>query len=716
MVALGLLLAGAAPAWAAAGDWLDHGEAELRLIAAVDAAGAAERLDVGLQFKLQPGWKIYWRSPGDAGFPPVLDWSGSGNLGAAEMRWPVPERFSLFGLETFGYGGEVVFPIEVQPARAGTALALRATVNYLVCEEICVPYSGEVRLDLPAGEAERSRDALLIDQFSALVPGDGSRAGLTLESALLSGATESPVLKVVARSDVAFTAADLIVEGPPGFSYPKPRVVLSDGGKEARIEIPVQRGPRAEGVLEGKRLTLTLFDGRRGLEREIIARHDSMPSIGPLPGGQPAGSPFLVILAVAVLGGLILNLMPCVLPVLSLKLLSIVDLGGQGRNRVRAKFLATASGIVASFLLLAAGAAALKALGLTVGWGIQFPQPLFLAAMALIVTLFALNLFGLFEIRLPSPVLTAASSGGSGKGLFGDFATGGFATLLATPCSAPFVGTAIGFALSRGTAEIFLIFAALALGLALPYLLIAAFPGLVGRLPRPGPWMIRLRQVLGLALAGTALWLLTVLAAQVGPAAAALIGGLLLLIGLLFAPRLAPGAILEAIPGASSGPSSGAAPGTLGRSGLRATMIAVLALSVIALPLAFERTSEVDAAAERADGWEPLDLARIASVVGDGGVVFVDVTADWCITCQVNKKLVIDRDPVAGRLADDEVVTMRGDWTQPSQVISDYLAAFGRYGIPFNAVYGPGAPDGEALGELLTADHVMDALARAGGG
>lgn len=714
------ILSGVPAAQAAASPWLDHEQARVRLIAASNAVGEADTINLGLQFELEPGWKIYWRSPGDAGFPPVLDWSASDNLESAEMAWPVPHRFSLFGLETFGYSDEVVLPIQASLSRPGEALHLKAGLRYLVCEEICIPHNAELSLDLPTGTAASARETLLIEQFRGLVPGDGSKVGLALEATALTGTAEAPLLEVAARSERPFEAPDLLVEGPPGYSFGKPEVSLAEDGRLAILRLASARGPAAEGVIEGKRLIVTLTDGRRGLETEVVARYAdpaaaTTGTLGAASDGRPGPAPgptlsLAAILGLALLGGLILNLMPCVLPVLSIKLLSVVSHGGRERGPVRIGFLASAAGILFSFLLLAGAAIALKSGGMAVGWGIQFQQPVFLSAMAVIVTLFALNLFGLFEIPLPgflaglatvgaqrggAPADGAPADGGPADGpghqesLAGHFLTGAFATLLATPCSAPFLGTAVGFALASGPGEILAVFAALGLGLALPYLLIAALPSLATALPRPGPWMIWLRRVLGLALLATTLWLLSVLAVQIGSLATLLAAALLAVLALVFGfgRRL---------------PRSAAA-----------GLALATAVAAVVLPAAFETRPEATPAAAAGD-WEPLDTARIAQYVAEGRVVFVDVTADWCITCQVNKTLVIDSAAVAERLFGAEsVVTMRGDWTLPSQAITDYLTSFGRYGIPFNAVYGPGAPDGQALPELLSVEAVMDALDRA---
>jgi suppressor for copper-sensitivity B len=688
----GLLLAffflalGLGPAAASTTAWLDHEQARVRLIAAAGDGQSPGDLRLGLQFSLEPGWKIYWRTPGEAGIPPVLDWSGSDNLASAELRWPAPHRFSLFGIDTFGYSGEVVLPIRAQAEHAGQPVHLKAQLSYLTCSDICIPRDGVLELDLPGAGVPPSPEGFLIAEAERLVPGDGRAAGLGLDRAMLVGDPEDPVLEVVARSDTPFEAPDLLVEGPPGYLFAKPTVAFANDRHEAVLRLQSQRGLLAEGVLEGKLVTLTLTDGQRGMEQVAVTRY--APGMAS-PVAADAAT-LLRMLALAVLGGLILNLMPCVLPVLSIKLLSVVKQGGRDRRDVRISFLASAAGILFSFLVLAAFAVALKAGGMAVGWGLQFQHPLFLAAMAVLLTLFACNLFGFFEVPLPRALADAAGSG-RGHGLAGHFASGAFATVLATPCSAPFLGAAVAFALARGPGEILMIFAALGVGLALPYLAVAAVPGLAARLPHPGPWMVTLRRVLGLALAGTAVWLLSVLAGQISMAAAVLAGALLVCLGAVLGLRA-----------------------RLKRP-LGPVLAAVLALAVLLVPAGFGPGGH-SANAGAGDGWLAFDQGEIARRVAAGEVVFVDVTADWCLTCQVNKKLVIESAAVADDFETNGVVRMRADWTRASDEISDYLAGFGRYGIPFNVVYGPGAPAGETLPELLTVNSVLAATAKAVGG
>jgi len=677
----------------AASDWARTEQTALRLVSAAAATGSGDAVRVALQFQMKPDWKIYWRSPGDAGYPPRLDWAGSGNLADAKIAWPAPTRFEVLGMQTLGYKDEVLLPVTARPEVPGAPLRLRARVEYLACADICIPYEATLALDLPAGPSAPTAHTHLIDRFEARVPGPPSGM-VAIERAALGGSRANPVLRIAARGARPFSAPDIFVEGARDFWFGPPEVRLRDGGRLAELRVPVGAEPGLAAGLVGQRLTLTLVDrGGAGPPRSLEDRVE----VAKAAPEAPTAAALAAMIGLALLGGLILNLMPCVLPVLSLKLLSVVGHGGAGAARVRRSFVATFAGVVATFLLLGAVLVGLKLAGVTVGWGIQFQQPLFLIAMTVVVSLFAANLWGVFAIGLPSGVTTAIARTGPGdreEGVLGPFLAGAFATLLATPCSAPFLGTAVGFALARGPGEIMSIFAALGVGMALPYLLIAARPGLATRLPRPGPWMGKLRVVLGLALAGTAFWLLSVLAVQAGLAAALAVGGAMTAAVLLLAARRRLGA-----GGARVAP---------------ALVVALVALAFVApalLPSAGERAAP-DASRIQ---WRPFDRAAIPALVADGKTVFVDVTADWCITCQVNKSLVLETDEMETWFGRADVIPMRADWTLPDPAISDYLAGFERYGIPFNAVYGPGARGGIALPEILTGDAVRAALRRAKG-
>ena len=694
---IALAVAASAAGWAgvadaARGGWVsqelvDGDFVDARLIASANGVGELESIPAGLHIRLPDGWKTYWRSPGEAGLPPTVDWTGSGNTADVRFDWPAPHRFTLFGIDTFGYAEEVVFPLQVTPQQPGEAVSLTGRLDLLVCSDICIPAQFDLSLDLPAASATAdSRSANLIDRFAAIVPEDGAASGLAIARVTAQdGPAERLFVEATAREP--FAAPDIFVEAELGFSFGAPAITFEQDGRRLTAEIGLLEAPSDAPALDALPITVTVVDGGRTLE------WSGMTSAAETAGVTGGTTGFVGILLLAVLGGLILNLMPCVLPVLSLKLLSVLGHGGGSARAVRTGFLATAAGIVASFLVLAGAAIAVKLAGGAVGWGIQFQQPLFLIAMVVIITLFACNLLGFFEIALPSAVGDAALKVGQGNSLAGHFGTGAFATLLATPCSAPFLGTAVGFALSRGPFEIVAVFLALGVGLALPYLAVAAMPRLATKLPRPGPWIIVMKRLLSLALIATALWLLSVLLVQSGAAAAALIGGLMVAMGLMLWRR-------KALAGGARFAGTAAA--------------AVLAVAAFLAPLPFDRAQSGPSDAMVEMDWANFDRSAIDGLVAGGNVVFVDVTADWCLTCQANKQLVLQRGTVAERLGDDDVVPMRADWTLPDEAIASFLASYGRYGIPFYVVYGPNSPDGVVLPELLTSDIVLEAIGEAG--
>ncbi|MDA1091617.1 MAG: protein-disulfide reductase DsbD family protein [Proteobacteria bacterium] len=690
--------------------WQQTEQSAVRLIAATETTGNAETLTLGLHFKLKPGWKIYWRSPGDAGFPPEPDWMGSQNLKSAVMHWPAPERFSVLGLETLGYKKEVVFPLTVTRTDTAKPLRIAGTIRYLTCDDICIPYDADVALTIPHGPdgapIKPSQFAHLISRYQSSVPGDGNRHGLDIEAAETWGDGKNVFLRVRATATLPFQAPDLFPEGPSELTFSKPSVRLGPDRRSAVLEAKVFGSKYLKGPdksLAGKTLTLTLVDGKRSAEKRlgVVVTTAKTPITNQAGSGAPGDTltPIALILAFALLGGLILNLMPCVLPVLSIKLLGVVGHGGGERRLVRLSFLASAAGIVFAFLGLAAALIALKTAGMTIGWGIQFQQPWFLIAMTLLVTAFACNLWGFFEVRLPMWVADLGEHSSHAHGLGGHSLQGAFATLLATPCSAPFLGTAVGFALARGAFEIAAVFTALGLGLALPYLAIAAFPGLATRLPKPGPWMITMKRILGFALAATGVWLLSVLTASVGLKAAIGVGVLATAGGgLLYLGRLLPDGARRRAPlwMAAVALAAFMVPGWLGDAAGRVNVRDASAGDDVLSKL-----------------WTPFDETAIATLVAAGNTVFVDVTADWCITCQINKAFVLNRTDVLAALQGDKVVAMQADWTRPDPAISEFLARHQRYGIPFDAVYGPGAPGGIVLPELLRQDIVLDAIMQA---
>ncbi|MDC0443809.1 protein-disulfide reductase DsbD family protein [Alphaproteobacteria bacterium] len=698
MALLLVMLDSAAPLHAASqsnmatGAWVgDPAYGEVRLVSAVSAMGNLQELPLGLEFRLAPGWKIYWRTPGEAGLPPTLDLQvANGAPLQSQIEWPVPKRFNAFGFDNFGYADAVILPVAVRGYDRGAALQIRGQIEALVCSDICVPLAGAVRLDLADGRAEPSSMAMVIAQFAAKVPRIDALSPIKIATAWQSGSQ----LKI-GFAATSQPVTEIFVEGPAGIAFKQPvfanNIAVID--VEGDLKTP----------LAGQTVDLTVIAGDDFTTQSIIVAKDA-PLAGSFAAGKPmptdagAMAQFWTVIGFAFLGGLILNLMPCVLPVLAIKLAAIIEASGQSRGFVRLRFGAGAMGILSSFAILAAGLAALRLAGGQIGWGIQFQSPVFLAIMLLVLGLFTLNMLDRFF--LPIPAFLQASFRGDGQNtngqntnqqarpaiLFGDFMAGMLATLLATPCSAPFVGSAVTVALTGDMAQLFAVFMAMGAGLAAPWGLVVLFPALVGFLPRPGHWMVWLKRGLAGLLIATMIWLGWLLQTiQGGPAALLLLG----LIGFVLLAILCRQKIGILLAGA----------------GLFAGLAFLPAPAIVA---------------PQANGlvWQVWSNDASAAARAEGKLVFVDVTADWCITCKANKALVLETAPIAPMLAalvdDGKLVMLKADWTRPDPRIAAFLASHDRFGIPFNIIYGPKAPEGVLLGELLRADMVENALIKAG--
>ena len=698
MALLLVMLGSAAPLHAASqsnmatGAWVgDPAYGEVRLVSAVSAMGNLQELPLGLEFRLAPGWKIYWRTPGEAGLPPTLDLQmANGAPLQSQIEWPVPKRFNAFGFDNFGYADAVILPVAVRGYDRGAALQIRGQIEALVCSDICVPLSGALRLDLADGPAKPSSIAMAIAQFAAKVPRIDAPSPIKIATARQSGSQ----LKI-GFAATSQPVTEIFVEGPAGIAFKQPVFVnnIAVIDVEGDLKTP----------LAGQTVDLTVIAGDDFTTQSIIVAKDA-PLAGSFAAGKPmptdagAMAQFWTVIGFAFLGGLILNLMPCVLPVLAIKLAAIIEASGQSRGFVRLRFGAGAMGILSSFAILAAGLAALRLAGGQIGWGIQFQSPVFLAIMLLVLGLFTLNMLDRFF--LPIPAFLQASFRGDGQNtngqntnqqarpaiLFGDFMAGMLATLLATPCSAPFVGSAVTVALTGDMAQLFAVFMAMGAGLAAPWGLVVLFPALVGFLPRPGHWMVWLKRGLAGLLIATMIWLGWLLQTiQGGPAALLLLG----LIGFVLLAILCRQKIGILLAGA----------------GLFAGLAFLPAPAIVA---------------PQANGlvWQVWSNDASAAARAEGKLVFVDVTADWCITCKANKALVLETAPIAPMLAalvdDGKLVMLKADWTRPDPRIAAFLASHDRFGIPFNIIYGPKAPEGVLLGELLRADMVENALIKAG--
>lgn len=608
----------------AASDWQRSGPIEGRLISSVDHIGSTQSVTLGLQVRLDEGWKTYWRTPGDAGLPPDVNWKESTNVKEAELLYPAPYRFTLLGFDNFGYEDAVTFPLNLTVAKENKTTVLKPHINLLVCSDICIAETLNLSLTLPAGVPQPTAEAHLISDAIKALPQE------------LNTDLQLKILRDGINLTLPFSITDIFVETPLYLPFRKP-VQQSDGSFFISLDPNTIPEESLKTAIADQEMTLTFTTKEGNYETRFIPA-DIM--VEP----STSGLGLLTILGFALLGGLILNLMPCVLPVLSLKLLSVVSHSSSGLKEIRKGFLASAAGIIFSFLVIASFLVFFKQAGAAIGWGVQFQHPGFLIFLICVVLIFASNLWGLFEISLPRFITKKLSASKADEPtLTGHFLTGALATLLATPCTAPFLGTAVGFALSQGITEIYLVFTALGVGLAGPYFLVALAPQIAQFFPKPGQWMISFKRLLAFALLCTALWLGYVL------------------------------------------------------------------LNVLDMD---KGQTALTQGQEKID-WVTFDQSQIAEHIKNNQTVLVDVTADWCLTCQVNKKFVLESKDVLTHIKENNPIMMRADWTEPDDQISTYLKRYNRYGIPFNIVYGPNAPKGIILPELLSKQKTIDAFEKA---
>ncbi|HHQ6614438.1 TPA: protein-disulfide reductase DsbD family protein [Serratia fonticola] len=642
----------------------DHAQVRLR----ADTSNGDETR-VLLAVELEKGWKTYWRSPGEGGIAPAITWQG--NPPPATWFWPTPQRFDVAGISTQGYQQRVTLPIVFKGA---VPQQLEGRLTLSTCSNVCILTDYPFKLDLttPADPKFNHDFAQAMGQVpiaSGLV--DSLRAGY-----------RNGELQISAERTAGWQQPELFFDTLAGADLGKPTVSSDGESLQARVPVSDGWGDAAPDLL-GKQLRLVISDGG-------IAQEATLTIGGPLALPSTVAFPLWQAVLMALAGGFILNLMPCVLPVLGMKLGSILQVEQRDRRSVRWQFLASSLGIVVSFMALALLMTLLRLSNHALGWGIQFQNPWFIGFMVLVTLLFSANLFGLFHLQLSSSLNTKLATH-NGRGLSGHFWQGAFATLLATPCSAPFLGTAVAFALAAPLPVLWGMFVALGIGMSLPWLLIAAWPALALRLPRPGRWMNGMRLALGLLMLVSSLWLLSLMTNHIGVKPTLIVGAILLL-GLLLAVWQRLGARPAGIATAS------------------VLVVGGLALLVGSLTANQWRQPLHDNIA-----WQPLSEQAIVQALADNKRVFVDVTADWCVTCKANKYNVLLRDEVQKALSADDVVALRGDWSRPSESISTFLQQRGSVAVPFNQIYGPGSPDGEVLSPLLTREAVLQALSTAKG-
>jgi thiol:disulfide interchange protein DsbD len=652
---------------------------------------------VALRQTIKPGWHTYWRNPGDSGEATRISWTLPAGWSTGEIVWPAPERQPIGPLVNYGYSREVLLPVPVTAppdARPGDVVRLRVDAFWLVCEEVCIPESGALLLELPVtagAPGPNPRGGRQVARTVAAAPRPAALdAGVRLEAGGLKLAVAGPALRATPAAGAYF--------------FPFEGTVIDHAKPQA-----VERGP------EGLTLTLTpgyglqAGGGLAGPVEGVLAVDGQAYQISAKPGASPAGAAGLgppqqraeggglslpLAAALALLGGLLLNLMPCVFPVLGVKAAALAEHAHEPRA-ARLQGLAFGTGVLATFLLLAAVLLAARAAGEAAGWGFQLQSPPVVAALAVLTLVVGLNLSGVFHMGLSVQNLGGglATRGGAA----GAFFTGALAVVVAAPCTAPFMAGAIGWALVQPPLTALAVFTALAVGFAAPFVALSVSPGVLKRLPRPGPWMETLRNLLAFPMYAASAWLVWIFARQAGIAGLGELAVVIWLAALAAwlwgrsqsATRVAPFRIAAVLAGA-------AVLGWFGLAGLSS---------------ADGDPPTASAGAASAEAWSP---ERVAALRGEGRPVFVNFTADWCVTCKVNERVALSDRRVAEAFERSGVVYLKADWTARDAVIAEALTRHGRSGVPLYLLYGAGGGEPQVLPQLLTPGAVVRALEQAG--
>ena len=672
------------------------------LLAEVSQVKPGEPFWVALRQTIKPHWHTYWKNPGDSGLPTEIAWTLPAGAKADPIVWPAPTLIDVSGVINYGFQDDILLLVRITPPADVTGtLALKADANWLVCDDVCIPEEGKLALDLPVGAAATPADAAtraLFDKARRAVPVESpwpARFGLA-KSGDPTLLVDAKGLKPGTIRDVYFFPAEW---GPVASMAKQSASVTAEG-----IRIPLKKGDAkattAPASIAGTLvLTEKTGDGEQRQAFDVVAKLDPAFVPGPAPLAAVDGSESLTLvqaLLFALLGGLILNLMPCVFPVLAMKAAAFARLAGHERSAMRRDGLAYTAGVLVAFGAMAAVVIAIRASLGEVNWGFQFQSPIFSLLVAYLFFVVGLNLAGVFEVG--SRFVGVGQGLTARNGTTGAFFTGVLAVVVATPCTAPFMAAALGFALAQPAPQTLAVLLAMGFGLSLPYLALSMTPALQRLMPRPGPWMDRMRQFLAFPMWASAVWMIWVLTQQTGPDGVIYaLGGMILIAFAIWLLRF------------------GSA-GTLGawlRRGLAASAVLLALAAVFKLqdsPATAASASGGPSSGVSFDGWERFSRARMTEAAAAGKPVFVDFTAAWCITCLVNERVALETPGARRAFEQTGTVKLKGDWTNRDPEITSVLKELGRAGVPLYLYWAPGAERPKILPQVLTEAAIVSEL------
>lgn len=634
---------------------------------------AGEPVWVALEMHIREGWHAYWQNPGDSGIPTEIVWQNlPANASASPIHWPVPERQPTGDLVNYGYSNRVVLPVAITVPKGTENITLKAKASWLVCNDICIPESAELEIHLPEiSGKETIREALryvpkLAKQSGLAYEKHGDRLIVSVPRAALAGDTAALRFFPITENIVQNSST-------PAISQQEENLALSF---TANSNAP-ERGTMG---------AVIATDAEHAVQFSDTADLNTLPETAPKPAPEPGPGPALSLglwlaVALAFAGGLLLNLMPCVLPIVALKAFGIAQKSDAPRARVIAQGASYTLGVLVSMAMLGAAIYVLKTAGESVGWGFQLQSPQMVAALALLMLLVALHLLG--HLTLPALFTRTDQSLGTRHGAAGSFFTGCLSVAVATPCTAPFMAPALGAAATMPPLHGLLILLSLGLGLAMPYLLICLWPAARRLLPKPGAWMVRFKEALAFPMLATAAWLIWVLGNLSGPDGTlrVLVAAILIVFSLWLA-KGRKGALMRAL---------------------------IVLLAALCTYIGIISQSLAPRATAHASQTVPYSAEALAKLRADGASVFVDVTADWCITCKINERVALRDQAVQQFFHEQNITLMVADWTMRDKAITDYLATFGRNGVPIYVWYAKGK-EGVLLPQVLTPTRVLEAL------
>ena len=653
-------------ALAKSSDWDISETSKLRLISPYFQNNTKD-IQVGLEYQMEPGWKTYWKSPGDGGFAQTISWDNSTNVKNVKILWPTPIEFEILGLKSLGYQNNIIFPLEVEIDNVSINTFLDLHISFLICKDICIPGDARVFLDIPSGEKKLNENNFYLERALSFLPEKNYDSSyIKIINANIFKDSKYSVIQLQISSDKSFFNPKIFLHTPFGLPVIKNFINYSSDNKIITVDFNFDNDLISNEKFD---LEVIIKDKNHNFEKVFnLQKENNRLNIR-------KNNNYIYYILISLLAGLILNIMPCVFPILSIKLMSVF---AADQLNARISFLTTACGIIFSFVILGLIFIFLQYFNVSIAWGMQFQQPYFLIFITLVIFLFMMNMLGQFEIALPSRLNNLGFFGGSNPYLK-DFFNGFFATLMATPCSAPFVGTAITAAFTQSYIMGVSIFFFMGIGMSLPYFFIAIFPKLVNFLPKPGKWMIYVKYFLGLLLLATLIWLLNILINFFNYYYIFLLILLIFLLSyrhkIMFLKNTITLLILLAIFSSSS-------------------------LEVFQQSLNLKNDKD----------WLNFFDVDINKILEMDKIVFLDITADWCATCQFNKINVLNSARINKVFKDNNVLLIRADWTKPNKQINLFLEKYDRFGIPFNAFFSNNFPNGLLLSELLSEKEIVNTI------